>query len=484
MNLNYRIIIKVNGIILIILGISMIPSFIVSLIYEEQSYLSIIFASLISLVFGFILRQIDVKSDKFSYSEGIGIVAIGWFLSSVIGALPFIFSGYIINPIDAFFETVSGFTTTGASILTDIEALPKGILFWRSFTHWLGGVGILVFAVALLPSIGVGSIQIIKAESSGPKVDKITHKISDNAKILYIIYTIMTFAEIILLLFGGLNFYDAFVHTFATVGTGGFSVYNQSIAHFDSTYIDLVISFFMFLSGSNFALYFSLYKGKWRSVVKDDEYRFYFVMVFASTTIIALNLLSNGAYESIGTALRYSFFQVCSITTETGFATANFDQWPVLSKLILFILIFIGGCTGSTSGGIKSLRIVVALRIIKREFTKKLHPRAMIPIRINNRPISTDSVSDILSFIVLYLTTFIVGTFLLAFDDISLMTAASSVAACIGNTGPGFDVVGPAGNYSSLSNFSTAVLSVIMLIGRLELYSVYILFIPAFWKQD
>ncbi len=482
--MNHRIVIKVSGIILIILSVGMIPSFFVSLLYREASYISILLASLISLILGFAFKRIKIKSNRFTFREGLAIVGLGWFLASIIGSLPFVFSGYIPNPIDAFFEAVSGFTTTGASILTDIEAVPKGILFWRSFTHWLGGVGILVFAVALMPSIGIGSIQIIKAESSGPTVEKITHKISDNAKILYVIYIVMTVSEIILLLLGGMNLYDAFVHTFATVGTGGFSVYNQSIAHYNSTYIDLVISIFMFLSGSNFAIYYALYKGRWRTVFKDDEYRFYFMIIFAATGIITLNLLFNNVYDSIGSAIRYSFFQVSSITTETGFATANFDQWPTMSKFILFILMFIGGCTGSTSGGIKSLRIVVALRLIKREFTKKFHPHAMIPIRLNNKPIPTDSVSDIFSFIVLYLFTFIVGTFLLSFDNISLMTAASAVAACIGNTGPGFDVVGPAGNYSSLSNFSTSVLSIIMLVGRLELFTVYLLFIPAFWKQD
>lgn len=481
--MNYGIVIKVLGNLLIIESLMMVPSLLIAIYNKGTDISAFIFTMTLTACTGFLLSKKSSKNKRMKAKEGLAIVAWGWVLASFFGSLPFIFSGSIYSFVDAFFETVSGFTTTGATIIDNIEILPKGILFWRSFTHWIGGMGILVFTVALLPTIGVGGFQIFKAESPGPVSDKIAPKIKDTAKILYITYITISLLEIILLKLGGMSLYEANIHTFGTVGTGGFSSRNASIGAFNSTYIHVVISIFMVLSGTNFSLYFALYKGRWKEIFKNEELRFYLGIIFASTLLIGLNLKFT-SYKNTGIAFRDSFFQTSSIITTTGYATANFDKWPTFSKAILFLLMFIGGCAGSTGGGMKGIRILVLIKLIKRQIAKIFHPRAMISIKVGGKPITSDTTASIASFFVLYILLFVIGTILISLEGIGIESSASAVAAMIGNVGPGFGFVGPSCTYSGFSNISKIILSILMLLGRLELFTIIALVAPKSWKNE
>lgn len=481
--MNYGIVIKVLGKILSIEALLMIPSLLVAVYYGQSDVSAFIKSIIIVGVVGFIMTKVGCKNSRINGKEGLSIVSFGWILVSLFGALPFFISGSIPSFVDAFFESVSGFTTTGSTLLTDIEALPRGVLFWRSFTMWIGAMGILVFGVAVLPSIGVGGFQIFKAESPGPIKDRIVPKIKETAKILYITYTIITIIVMILLMLGGMSFYDAVTHAFATAGTGGFSTKNLSIGSYNSSYIHIVISIFMVLSAVNFYLYYGLFKGKWRDIIKNSELKFYFGLLFVSVIFITLNLLAT-SYDNVGLAVRDSFFQTSAIITTTGFSTVNFDQWPTFSKSILFLLMFIGGCAGSTAGGMKGIRIVALLKLVKRQIVKTFHPRAMVPIKIDGKAISSDTIAGITSFFVLYIGIFVVGTIIISLEGFDLLSSASAVAATLGNIGPGFGIVGPMLNFSVFSDFSTFLLSILMLLGRLELFTIIALFSPSKWKNE
>ncbi len=481
--MNYGIVIKVLGNLLILEALMMIPSFLIASYHKQSDILAFVISITIITILGFIMSKKKAISKRIKAKEGLAIVALGWVLSSFFGSLPFVFSGSIPSLIDAFFETVSGFTTTGATVVNNIEILPKGILFWRSFTHWIGGMGILVFTVAILPTIGVGGFQIFKAESPGPVADKIVPRIKDTAKILYMTYIAITILEIVLLMLGGMSLYEASIHTFGTVGTGGFSSRNASVGAFNSTYIHIVISIFMIMSGTNFSLYFALYKGKVKEVLKDEELRLYLGVIFAATILIGLNL-NFSLYDNIGLALRDALFQSSSIITTTGYATVDYDQWTTFSKVILFLLMFIGGCAGSTGGAIKNIRILVLLKLIKREVAKMLHPRAIIPVKIGNKSVASDTISSITSFFALYILLFVVGTIIISLEGIGIESAASSVAVTLGNVGPGFGFVGPTRTYSEFSNFSKLVFSLLMLLGRLELFTIVALIAPKTWKNE
>lgn len=481
--MNYSVVAKLVGILLLLEAALMLPAQFISIYYNQSDKGAFFISILIIAAVGFALTRFKTTNQKIRTKEGLAIVALGWLLTAVFGALPFVISGSIPSYVDAFFETVSGLTTTGATIIKDIEVLPKGILFWRSFTHWIGGMGILVFTIALLPIFGVGGFQIFKAESPGPVADKVVPRIKDTAKILYITYISFTVIEFVLLLLGGMSLYDAALHTFGTVGTGGFSTKNASIGAFDSTYIHLVITFFMILSGANFSLYFAVYKGKWRDAIKNEELRLYLLIILFATVLIGTNLYFT-TYEASGTSFRDALFQVSSIITTTGYVTADFDQWPTFSKSILFVLMFIGGSAGSTSGGIKIIRILVMLKFVKREIKKIFHPRALIPIRIQNKTLSSDVNASISSFFTLYLFLFILGTILISLEDIGIESAASAVAVTLGNVGPGFGFVGATQTYSEFSNFSKLVLSALMLFGRLELFTIIALIVPKTWRNE
>jgi trk system potassium uptake protein TrkH len=485
MILNHRAIAKLAGIIITMLGILMLPSWIVSLIYKEFDAVNAFTAVIIPLILlgSFISFKIKVDSDHLKVRDGFAIVFLCWMLASFFGSLPFIISGYIPNFFDAFFETASGFTTTGSTILTDIEKLPKGLLFWRSFTHWLGGMGILVFAIALLPALGIGGQKIIKAETTGPIFGKVTSRISDSSKILYLIYIGLSVIEVMLLMLGEMSLYDALIHTFGSIGTGGFSNYNDSIAHFDSVYIDVVLSVFMLLAGTNFTLFYLVPRGHWRDFFKDSELRFYFLIVVSAILFITFDLWIREIY-TFGGSIRYSLFQSISILTTTGFMTADFDLWPSFSKMILFILMFIGGCSSSTSGGMKVIRILILLKMVKRGFALRLHPRAVVPVKLGGKVISANTVSAVTSFSIAYFGLFFLGMILLSLDNFDLLTTVSAVAACLGNIGPGFHLVGPILNYSIFSDFAKLLLTILMLVGRLELFTIILLFTRQFWNPD
>ena len=481
--MNYGTVVRVLGNLLVLEAIGMIPALAISVYFREHDTKAFIESIFAVLLIGYTMSLAPKSKNKIKAKEGLIIVSLGWFLVSFFGAFPFVLSGSIPSYIDAFFETVSGFTTTGATIIDDIEILPRGILFWRSFTHWIGGMGILVFTVAILPAMGVGSFQIFKAESPGPVADKIVPRIKDTAKLLYITYFGITLTEIVLLIFGGMSLYEAMLHTFGTVGTGGFSTRNASIGAFNSVYIHVVIAIFMILSGINFSLYYELYKGKWRDVFKNEELRLYLSVIGTSVLLITLNI-NKTVYGNIFESLRHAFFQVSSIITTTGYATANFDEWGTFSKGILYLLMFVGGCAGSTGGGMKNIRILILLKLIKRETSKILHPRAVIPIRVGGRTIPPDMLAGIASFFVLYMLIFALGTIVVSLEGISLVSASSAVAATLGNIGPGFEFIGPSRTFSQFSQPIKVLLSLFMLMGRLELFTVLVLLSPRFWRDE
>jgi trk system potassium uptake protein TrkH len=486
MVLNYRALLKLIGIITVLLACFMLPSLYVSWFYGETDAVDAFIRTIIPMLAAGVVITLAVKADFYHLRirDGYVIVALCWTLASALGAVPFVISGYIPDYIDAFFETVSGFTTTGASVLTDIEALPKGLLFWRSFTHWIGGMGILVFAIALLPMLGISGQRIAKAETTGPTFGKLTPKLTDSSKILYAIYIFMTILEIALLYLGGMGLFDSFIHTFGSVGTGGFSNYNISVAHYGNLYYELVIGVFMLLAGTNFTLYYYILRGHFRDFFADSELRCYLIVFGAAVLLITLNLRASGIYNSMGESLRYSFFQSASIMTTTGFASTDFDLWPSFSKMILLILMFIGACSSSTAGGIKTVRFLILLKLMKRGISIRLHPRAVVGIKINGKPLPADTVSASAYFIFLYFAVFFVGTILLSLENLDLITTISAVAACLGNIGPGFNLVGPMVNYSLFSDASTIMLAIIMLIGRLELFTIILLFTRQFWNPD
>lgn len=483
--MNRKIVIKVLGNLLVFEGLLMIPSLLVSLYYRQNDSFAFLISIALMIIIGFIMSKVKDSYNRIRAKEGLTIVSIGWILASLFGALPFVISGSIPSFVDAFFETISGLTTTGSTLVKDVEALPKGILFWRSFTHWIGGMGILVFTVAILPTMGIGGFQIFKAESPGPMSDKIVPRIKDTARILYTTYFGITILQIILLVAGGMNLFESAVHTFGTVGTGGFSTRNNSIGAYNSTYIHIVITVFMILSGANFSLYYALYKGRWRDVIKNEELRLYLGIILASGILIGLNILvgTNG-YKSMGIAFRDSFFQVGSIITTTGYATTDFDLWPAFSRLILLFLMFVGGCAGSTSGAIKSIRILVLGKIVKRQVAKTLHPNAYIPIKVNGKVISDDTVTGILSFLMIYIIIFVLGTLAISLEGIDMVSSISAVATSIGNVGPGLGFVGPTKNFSGFSPYSKILLSLIMLLGRLEIFTVIALISPNAWRNE
>lgn len=486
MVLNYRAMIKLTGIILIILALSMLPSLLVSLIYREgHAALAFIFTIVPMTAAGTLLTiKTKINSYNLKIRDGYMIVALCWGVGSVLGSLPFIISGYIPNFADAFFETASGFTTTGASILEDVEALPKGLLFWRSFTHWIGGMGILVFAIALLPALGISGHKLAKAETTGPTVGKLTAKFTDSSKILYTMYLGLTIFEVILLLFGDMSLYDALIHTFGSVGTGGFSNYGLSIAQYGSLYIEVVIMVFMTLAGINFTLFYYVLKGHWSDFFRDGELRLYLTIIGLSIALITINLWGSDTYETIGESLRYSSFQVSSIITTTGFASANYDLWPSFSKMVLFLLFFVGGCSSSTSGGIKVVRILILMKLLKRGIATRLHPRAIVSIKIDGKAIANDTASNAANFVFLYIAIFFFATLLVSLENYDLITTASAVGACLGNIGPGFNLVGPVMNYSIFSDLTTFFLGVLMLAGRLELFTIILLFTRQYWNPD
>lgn len=414
--------------------------------------------------------------------DGLLFVTASWVLSSLLGALPFWLSGAIPSYIDAFFETMSGFTTTGASILTDIEAMPRSLLLWRATTHWLGGMGIVVLTVAILPMLGFSALRVIEAEAPGPSVDRITPHISTTAKTLWLIYLGLTLAETLLLMLGGMNLYDAVTHAFATMATGGFSTKNASVGHFGSAYIDGVITLFMFLAGANFTLYYFALKGKPVMMLRDVEFKTYASIFLVATAVIAINLSMSGTYENLAQSLRYASFQVSSILTTTGFATADFDRWPEIAKTFLFILMFIGGCAGSTGGGIKVVRVVALFKMAATELRYLSNPRGVYAIFMNGKALRKNVIYDTAALVFLYFLFFFISLAVISLSGVDVLTGITAVIANLGNIGPGLGKVGPTLNYAFFPWWAKLWLSLAMLVGRLEVYTVLILFSKRFWR--
>ena len=464
----------------------LIPA-IVALIYKETSvFLSFIVCSVPMIIIGLVVIKILPPGDNntLKMRDGFFIVAMAWTGMSALGALPFVISGAIPNFIDAFFETASGFSTTGSTIVNDIEALPYGILFWRSFTHWLGGMGVLVLTIALLPMLGIGGAKIMRAETTGPTMDKISGTVNDSARKLYTIYFGVTVVEIVFLMFSGMGLFDAATHTFGTVGTGGLSTHSESIAAFGSVYVEMVIAVFMLMAGINFNLYHYLFNGKPRIMFKDPEFRTYIGIIIGSTAFISLMLVIKHIYGSIGEALRYAFFQVVSIITTTGYGTADFDTWPIPCRILIFLLMIVGGCASSTGGGAKVIRIMLTVKLIKRGAQSRLHSSAVRPIKLGGRNVDEDTLANVKSFMMLYLMTMLVGTVIVSLDGYDLVTSLSSVVATVSNIGPGFNLIGPSCNFALFSYPIKLLLSMFMIAGRLEIYTIFIMFTRVFWKDN
>ena len=478
--MNRRMICRVLGLILECLaGLLILPT-VAGLCYGEGVTHFLITMAL-SGVLGFLLAQVKPYSDVIYAKDGFVVVSLGWVLMSLIGALPFVLSGDIPNYIDALFETVSGFTTTGASILDDVEGLSRGCMFWRSFTHWIGGMGVLVFIMAVLPMSGEHSMHIMRAEVPGPTVGKLVPRVRQTAKILYLIYIAMTLLEMLLLLLGGMSFYDALLHAFATAGTGGFSTKSASIAAFDSLYLEMVIAVFMVLFGVNFNLYFLLLIGRWKDALKSEELHWYLGIIAASVMAITLGI--SKMYGGIAAGLRHAFFYVASITSSTGFGTVDFVTWPEYCKWIIVMLMFCGACAGSTGGGIKTSRVIILFKNVACEIRQMIHPRAVTRVQLDGKRVDADGLKAVSTFFTSFMLLLITGSFLVSLDGYDMATNFSAVLSSLSNIGPGMSLIGPTGNYNIFSYGSKLVLTVMMLIGRLEIFPILILFSPSPWKK-
>jgi trk system potassium uptake protein TrkH len=478
-----RVLIRILSLLLTFVSLSMLPSLVLALIEGKPAVINAfaypICASVILAVAAAALgRNVPIRLNG---RDGFLLVSLAWAFTAVLGASPFVLSGHVPSWTDAFFESASGFTTTGASILTDIEALPRSLLLWRSMTHWLGGMGIVVLTVALLPLLGVGGFQLLKAETPGPEKDKVAPKITATAKILWLIYLGLTVLQTLLLMAGGMDWFDAVNHAFATMATGGFSTKNASVGHFRSAYIEGVITVFMVLAGINFSLYFRLLKGKVGDLWSNSELRAYLAVFLGSSLAIAIVLVP--AYGGFGTAFRYSSFQVASILTTTGFMSADFDLWIPFAKAVLLLTMFVGGCSGSTGGGIKVVRIVVLFKQAGNEIRRLLYPRGVFSVRLNGKVGRKDVVYGVAGFVVLYLALVLGVTLVVAFSGADLITSFSGALATVGNIGPGFNAIGPTQNYSAFPDYVKWTFSFAMIAGRLELWTVFVLFTREFWRR-
>lgn len=478
--MNYRRILHTLGIVLCFEAVSMILPLICAFIYKESTVIPFVQSILLCLVVGLVLLACKGKSKEIYSKEGLVIVGLSWILMSIFGAFPFVFSKAIPDYIFALFETVSGFTTTGATILKDVEVLPKSILFWRSFTHWIGGMGVLVFLIALLPMSGGSNLFLMKAESPGPTVTKLVPKVKASAKILYYMYIVLTLLQIIFLCFGNMDLFEAITHTFGTAGTGGFGVKNSGLAEY-SPYIQIVITVFMILFGINFSVYYLILIKKFKLIFKSSEVKAYLGIIFIAAMIIFINCFK--IYDTIGETLRHAFFQVASIITTTGFSTTDFNLWPELSKTILVLLMFIGACAGSTGGGIKVSRIMIFLKSIGKEISQASHPKLVKKTLIDGRPVEHETVRTVNVYMAAYLSVFVASILLISIENFDFTTNFTSVATMINNVGPGLSMVGPMENFSIFSRFSLIVLIFDMLIGRLEIFPLLALFSVYTWKK-
>lgn len=478
--MNYRVIFNVLGWVMNIEGICMILPLICALIYDEESKWIFAICALICIFVGACLTIAKPKNKSMFAKEGFVAVALSWIAISIFGAIPFVLSGSIPNFIDALFETASGFTTTGASILSDVEVLPKSVLLWRSFTHWIGGMGVIVFLVAILPLSGGNNLHMIRAESPGHSVGKLVPKVRTTAKILYSIYIVFTIIQIVLLMLGGLNLFDAATLSFGTAGTGGFAVKNSSIGEY-SSYIQVVITVFMIIFGVDFSFYYLLLMRKIKTAFKMEEVLVYLGIIVAAVALVFFNI--RAIFPTSFDAVKHSAFQVASIITTTGYSTVDFDLWPQFSKTILVLLMFCGACAGSTGGGIKVSRIMILFKSIIKEIKMISHPKSTVKVKFNGRPLEHETLRGINVFFVAYILIFALALLVISLDNFDFTTNFTAVAATLSNIGPGLSAVGPTCNFSGYSALSTIVLTLAMIIGRLEIFPILVLFSKNTWKK-
>jgi len=482
--MRWRYILKIVGILTFFLGLTLLLPIVTSLYYGDPSLPALLKSMSITIGAGLLLYGFfrNAGTEFISQREGIAIVAVGWISVGLFGALPFFLSEEIPGFTDAFFESVSGFTTTGSSVLMQIESVSRSVLMWRSFIQWLGGMGIIVLSIAILPFIGIGGMQLYKAEVPSPVPDKLKPRIRDTAIILWKVYALLSLLQLILLMAGGMDFYNALNHTFTTMPTGGFSTKNASVAYFDSIYIDMVIVLFMILAGINFSLHYQFLTGRPLAFWKNSECRFFLVSVLTLTLIVSVNIYGP-VYDKIGDALRYGVFQVVSILTTTGYATADYEKWPAMSQLILLLCMFVGASAGSTGGGMKCLRIMLCFKYCYRELFYMIHPHAVAHVKIGRKTVPDDIMRSVIGFLALYTALFAFSTVLLAGMGVDFITSIGAVAASLGNIGPGFGLVGPIDNYALIPDMGKWLLIWCMLLGRLEIYTVIIFLVPEFWKK-
>lgn len=497
-SLNLKIIYRFLGITAFLNGIFMFVAFPFSYFHKEYEAWGILNAGIITVFLGLLLYIFNKpKNTNIQKKEGYLIVTLGWLTLSLTGMLPYLLSGAIPSVTDAFFETVSGYSTTGSSILTDIESMPRGILFWRSATHWIGGMGIIVLTIAILPLLGIGGMQLFMAEAPGPSADKLHPRITDTAKRLYLIYVVLTFAEFFLLKLAGMTWFDAINHAMATVSTGGFSTKNASIAYYNNLpLVQYIITFFMLVAGTNFVLTYFALKGKILKVFKSEEFRYFLLGIIGISTVIIIvvyffqdpNLETTIAHPKVfgkaEYAIRHALFMVTSVVTTTGFVTADFTMWNFFVTGIFFALFFVGGSAGSTSGGVKIVRHIVMLKNSFLEFKKALHPNAIIPVRIDGKSVHQNIVFNVISFFIIYMLIFVVSSVILTFFNLDFISALGAAASSLGNIGPAIGSVSPVNNFAHLSNSAKLFCAFLMLIGRLELFTVLILFTPFFWRKN
>lgn len=482
MTVHFSSVIHILGLLLMFLAVAMVLPVSFSLYYGDGDHIALLTSAVVTLISGLLFFRATRFEHDLRPKEGFAVVTFAWVSLSLFGCLPFVLSGAIPSFTDAFFETMSGFTTTGATILTDVERLPHGLLFWRSLTHWIGGMGIIVLSLAILPFLGIGGMQLFKAEVPGPVADKLTPRIAETAKILWGVYVLLSAAEALLLWLGGMSVFDALCHTFGTMATGGFSTRNASIGAYDSAYIDHVVIVFMLLAGTSFALHYRLLRGDLRAYFRSPEFLFFLSIIGIAVLIIGLDTYLEH-YRDIGEAWRRTLFQVTAILTTTGYGTADYEEWAFTSQFVLFILMFIGGCAGSTGGGMKVVRVHLLVKVVFNEFTHLIHPHAVRPVRIGRNTIPGDVIWNVVGFFITFMLIFVAGVLVMSALGLDMATSFGAVAATINNIGPGLGDVGPTDNYAQIPTAGKWILSFLMLVGRLEVFTVIILFSPSFWRK-
>ena len=480
--MRFASVMRVMGFLWMFLAVAMLLPLVFSLYYGDGDALAFIISAAITFASGVMSFVMTRTHGDLRAKEGFAVVTFGWISFTIFGSLPFILTDAIPDITNAFFETMSGFTTTGATILTNIESLPHGILLWRSLTQWIGGMGIIVLTIAILPFLGVGGMQMYRAEMPGPTADKLTPRITQTAKILWGVYVFLSGAELLLLMAGGMSFYDALNHAFTTMSTGGYSTRDASVGAFDSAFIDWVIIIFMVLAGTNFSLHYRLLRRDWGAYFKNQEFLFYMSLIAIAMTIVSVDIFFNRR-ATVAATFEDGLFQVVSILTTTGYGTADYEKWAFSSQFVLFMLMFFGGMAGSTAGGMKVIRIFVVVKFIYSEIARLVHPNAVVPVRIGNTVVPQDVVRNVLGFFVLYMLVFMIGVLIMTSMGLDMATSFGSVAATLNNIGPGLGSVGPVDNYNHLPAMGKWILSLLMLLGRLELFTVIALLSPYYWQK-